>query len=159
MQQALLLARKAWEQGEVPVGAVVVDEAGQIVAEGYNQTIQAHDPSGHAEMLALRQAALRRANYRLPDLTVYVTLEPCMMCIGALLHARIKRVVFASADPKTGACGSVLDLASHPLNHQTIVQSGLLADEASALLRAFFKERRQLAKQRKTQRNLKLDEV
>lgn len=159
MQQALLLARKAWEQGEVPVGAVVVDEAGQIVAEGYNQTIQAHDPSGHAEMLALRQAALRRANYRLPDLTVYVTLEPCMMCIGALLHARIKRVVFASTDPKTGACGSVLDLANHPLNHQTSVQSGLLADEASALLRAFFKERRQLAKQRKVQRNLNPDEA
>src|SRR5690606_36863879 len=105
----------------------------------------------------LRQAASNRANYRLPDLTVYVTLEPCMMCIGALLHARVKRVVFASSDPKTGACGSVLDLVSHPLNHQTVVQSGLMADEASALLRSFFKDRRQLAKQGRAERNLDSD--
>lgn len=149
MQQALALARQAWSEGEVPVGAVVTDANGSIIGAGRNQTISAHDPSAHAEMVALRAAALACENYRLPEATVYVTLEPCAMCIGALLHARVKRVVYAASDPKTGACGSVLALHDSALNHQTRLQGGLLAEEASTLLRAFFKERRELSRQAK----------
>lgn len=149
MQHALMLAQQAWEQGEVPVGAVVTNEKGEVIGVGRNQTIRTHDPSAHAEMVALRDAALRSANYRLPTATVYVTLEPCMMCMGALIHARVKRVVYAASDPKTGACGSVLSLHQHSLNHQTLVEQGLMATEAAALLRGFFKERREVAKQAK----------
>ena len=149
MQQALMLAKKAWELGEVPVGAVLTDPQGGVIGTGYNQTISMHDPSAHAEMVALRDAALRHKNYRLPDTTLYVTLEPCVMCIGALIHARVKRVVFAALDPKTGACGSALSLHLSALNHQTLVEHGLLADEASALLRDFFRQRRAQAKQAK----------
>lgn len=150
MQLALQLADMAWQHGEVPVGAVLVDAHGQLLGQGYNQVITRSDPTLHAEVVALRQATALAANYRLPGSQLFVTLEPCLMCFGALLHARVERVVYAAPDPKTGACGSVLCLHEHPtLNHQTQVQSGLLQDQASQLLRDFFKERRLLAKQKK----------
>lgn len=143
MQQALALARQAAEAGEVPVGAVLVHR-GQVIATGHNAPIGEHDPTAHAEIRALRDAAGRLGNYRLEDCALYVTLEPCPMCAGALLHARVKRVVFGAADPKTGAAGSVLDLFAMPqLNHQTEVQGGLLANECGALLQAFFQRKRE----------------
>lgn len=143
MDRALALALQAWDCGEVPVGAVVVDAEGKIIGEGYNRTITTPDPTAHAEVVALRDAATAVANYRLPGASVYVTLEPCVMCMGAILHARISRVVYAAKDPKTGACGSVLCLQQHEqLNHQTTVEHGLREDEAADLLRRFFKERR-----------------
>ncbi|MGG4774783.1 tRNA adenosine(34) deaminase TadA [Paenalcaligenes sp. Me52] len=143
MDRALELAMQAWACGEVPVGAVVVDIQGQIIGEGYNRTITTPDPTAHAEVVALRAAASKVGNYRLPGASVYVTLEPCVMCMGAMLHARVGRVVFAATDPKTGACGSVLCLQQHTqLNHQTIVEQGLRETEAADLLRRFFKERR-----------------
>lgn len=143
MDRALELAMQAWACGEVPVGAVVVDIQGQIIGEGYNRTIITPDPTAHAEVVALRAAASKVGNYRLPGASVYVTLEPCVMCMGAMLHARVGRVVFAATDPKTGACGSVLCLQQHTqLNHQTIVEQGLRETEAADLLRRFFKERR-----------------
>jgi tRNA(adenine34) deaminase len=146
MGLALLEARKAWEQGEVPVGAVVVRE-GEVIATGYNQPIGRHDPTAHAEIVALRAAADKLGNYRLPGCELYVTLEPCIMCSGAMMHARLARVVYAADDPKTGACGSVLDLfAQERLNHHTEVVKGVLAEEASALLKAFFAERRAAAR-------------
>ena len=142
MRQALALARQAAQQGEVPVGALVVRDD-QIVGLGFNQPIGRHDPSAHAEMLALRDAALRLGNYRLDGCSLYVTLEPCPMCAGAIQHARIARLVYAAADPKTGAAGSVIDLFAHPrLNHHTQVYSGILADDAGALLSGFFRARR-----------------
>ncbi|MGE0099479.1 MAG: tRNA adenosine(34) deaminase TadA [Hydrogenophaga sp.] len=142
MRLALAEARKAREAGEVPVGAVVVKD-GQVIASGRNAPIGGHDPTAHAEIVALRAAAQALGNYRLDGCTLYVTLEPCAMCSGAMLHARLARVVFGATDPKTGAAGSVLDLFSQPrLNHQTQVAGGLLADECAALLRDFFKERR-----------------
>lgn len=151
MAQALQQAQQAWQGGEVPVGAVVVDRAGAVVGTGYNQTITDSDPTAHAEIVALRRAAQALGNYRLPGLTVYVTLEPCAMCMGAMLHARVDRVVYGAADPKTGACGSVLNVhAVQQLNHQTQVQSGLMADECGQLLRDFFRERRALAAARRT---------
>ncbi|OON62977.1 tRNA adenosine(34) deaminase TadA [Massilia sp. KIM] len=146
MGLALLEARKAWEQGEVPVGAVVVRD-GEVIATGYNQPIGRHDPTAHAEIMALRAAAEKLGNYRLPGCELYVTLEPCIMCSGAMMHARLARVVYAADDPKTGACGSVLDVfAQERLNHHTEVVKGVLAEEASALLKAFFAERRALAR-------------
>ncbi|MCO5112203.1 MAG: tRNA adenosine(34) deaminase TadA [Burkholderiaceae bacterium] len=142
MRQALAQAQAAGQAGEVPVGAVVV-RGGEVIATGRNAPVQGQDPTAHAEIVALRAAAQRLGNYRLEGCTLYVTLEPCAMCSGAMLHARVPRVVFGAADPKTGAAGSVVDLfASRQLNHQTQVQGGVLADECAALLAAFFRERR-----------------
>lgn len=142
MLEALVLARQAAAAGEVPVGAVVVKD-GQIIGRGYNQPISRHDPTAHAEVMALRDAAQHLGNYRLTNCELYVTLEPCCMCVGAILHARIARVVFAATDPKTGAGGSVVDLfAESRLNHHAEVEGGLLADESSQLLREFFARRR-----------------
>jgi tRNA(adenine34) deaminase len=142
MLAALGQARKAQAAGEVPVGAVVVKD-GEIIGVGFNAPISGHDPTGHAEIRALRDAAQRLRNYRLPGCELYVTLEPCAMCVGAMLHARIARLVYGAADPKTGACGSVLDLFSEPrLNHHATVTAGVMAEECGALLREFFAERR-----------------
>jgi tRNA(adenine34) deaminase len=142
MGLALQEARKAWLAGEVPVGAVVVKD-GEVVAAGFNQPIGRHDPTAHAEIVALRAAADKLGNYRLPGCELYVTLEPCAMCSGAMMHARLARVVYAAPDPKTGVCGSILDLfALEQLNHHTAVVGGVLADEAAAMLRRFFAERR-----------------
>jgi tRNA(adenine34) deaminase len=146
MRLALDQALNAQLAGEVPVGAVVMrqtEDGLQVVATGYNRPITTHDPTAHAEIVALRHAAQLLENYRLTDCEVFVTLEPCAMCAMALLHARIKRVVFAASDPKTGAAGSVLDLFGHrALNHQTDVVGGVQAEAASALLREFFVQRR-----------------
>ena len=142
MLEALVLARQAAAAGEVPVGAVVVKDS-QIIGRGYNQPIFRHDPSAHAEVMALRDAAQHLGNYRLTNCELYVTLEPCCMCVGAILHARIARVVFAAVDPKTGACGSIVNLfAEARLNHHAEVAGGLLADESSQLLKEFFARRR-----------------
>lgn len=142
MGLALQEARKAWAAGEVPVGAVVVRD-GEVIAAGFNQPIGRHDPTAHAEIVALRAAAEKLGNYRLPGCELYVTLEPCAMCSGAMMHARLARVVYAAPDPKTGVCGSILDLfALDQLNHHTDVVGGVLADEAAAMLKAFFAERR-----------------
>ena len=145
MRFALSEARLAGAAGEVPVGAVVVMEGG-IVATGFNRPIATHDPTAHAEIVALRNAAQVCGNYRLPECELYVTLEPCSMCVGAMIHARIRRVVFGASDPKTGACGSVVDLfAQQKLNHHATVTGGVLQDECAALLKAFFAERRKKA--------------
>jgi tRNA(adenine34) deaminase len=142
MREALVLARQAEARGEVPVGAVVVRE-GAIIGRGGNAPILGHDPTAHAEIAALRDAAARAGNYRLPGATLYVTLEPCAMCAGAIQHARIARLVFGAADPKTGACGSVVDLfAIEALNHHAVVHAGVLAAECGALLSGFFAARR-----------------
>lgn len=142
MRHALALAARSEQQGEVPVGAVLVKD-GHILGEGWNQMISQHDPSAHAEMLAVRQAAVRIGNYRLLDCTLYVTLEPCSMCAGMLVHSRIHRLVFGASDYKTGAAGSVMDLVRHPqLNHQLEVTAGVLAEECSEQLSAFFQRRR-----------------
>jgi tRNA(adenine34) deaminase len=142
MHQAIEQAQLAALAGEVPVGAVLVRD-GQVISKAFNQPITNHDPSAHAEMLALRQAALSAVNYRLPGATLYVTLEPCIMCAGAMIHARLDRVVYGAADPKTGAAGSVLDVfSSKQINHQTSVEGGVMSEECGQLLRNFFKERR-----------------
>ncbi len=149
MRIALDQAQNAWLVGEVPVGAVIM-RAGQVIATGYNRPITDHDPTAHAEIVALRHAATLLGNYRLPECELYVTLEPCAMCAMALLHARVKRVVFGAADPKTGAAGSVIDLFAEPrLNHHTQLQRGLLAEPSAALLRDFFAERRAQYRQRR----------
>jgi tRNA(adenine34) deaminase len=142
MRLALELAKRAEAASEVPVGAVLVDENG-VLGEGWNQPIAAVDPSAHAEIMALRQAARRRANYRLPETTLYVTLEPCAMCAGALVHARVARLVYGAADPRAGAAGSIFNLMAAPaLNHRLQVQGDVLAAESAALLRCFFAARR-----------------
>ena len=142
MRLALDLARRAQDLGEVPVGAIVVSN-GQIIGSGFNCPVSRHDPSAHAEIRALREAAEKVGNYRLPGRTLYVTLEPCAMCAGAVQHARIQRLVFGAPDPKTGACGSVIDLfADRRLNHHTEVTGGVLAASSSNLLRDFFRIRR-----------------
>jgi tRNA(adenine34) deaminase len=142
MRRAIDLARRAAEEGEVPVGAVVAI-GGEIVGEGWNRPIKAADPSAHAEIQALRAASARLDNYRLLDSTLYVTLEPCPMCVGAIFHARVRRVVFGAKDPKTGAAGSVVDLfAEEKLNHHASVEGGLLAEECGDLLKKFFAARR-----------------
>lgn len=142
MRQALDLARVAGAAGEVPVGAVVVRN-GLIAGHGHNSPITAMDPTAHAEIRALRDAAHKLGNYRLPGCTLYVTLEPCVMCIGSIFHARIGRLVYAADDPKTGACGSLLDLtADIRLNHHLVVSQGVLAEEASVLLKQFFATKR-----------------
>jgi tRNA(adenine34) deaminase len=142
MEAALAEARLAAEAGEVPIGAVVVRN-GAILARGQNCVLRANDPTAHAEIVALRAAAGALGNYRLNGCTLYVTLEPCAMCAGAMIHARIDKLVFAANDPKAGACGSVLSVLNHPkLNHQMWAERGLLAEEAAELLRNFFRERR-----------------
>ena len=142
MRAALALATEAAAAGEVPVGAVVVLD-GEIVGRGYNHPISAHDPTAHAEIAAMRDAAARLGNYRLGGCDLYVTLEPCLMCAGAIMHARISHLVYGARDPKTGACGSVVDaFAEQRLNHHTQVRGGLLAVEAGALLQQFFAARR-----------------
>ena len=143
MQLALAQAAQAQQLGEVPVGAVLVDAQGELLATGFNRTIIDHDPTAHAEIVALRVGAKQLQNYRLPGASLYVTLEPCAMCLGAMLHARLARVVFGAPDPKTGVCGSVLNLAlEKQLNHHTQVEGGVLAQECGDTLRQFFKERR-----------------
>ena len=142
MHRAIELARRGAEEGEVPVGAVLVI-GGEIVGEGWNRPIAAADPSAHAEIQAMRAASAALRNYRLLDSTLYVTLEPCPMCVGAIFHARVGRVVFGARDPKTGAAGSVVDLfAEGKLNHHATVEGGLLADECGELLRRFFAAKR-----------------
>jgi len=143
MKRALALASLAGEHGEVPVGAVLVGKNSTVLAEAGNASIAAHDPTGHAEICVLRAAGRKVGNYRLPGATLYVTLEPCPMCAGALVHARVARIVFGAADPRTGACGSVFDLVrSARLNHRIEVVQGVLAEESGVLLKDFFAERR-----------------
>jgi tRNA(adenine34) deaminase len=142
MEAALAEARSAAEAGEVPIGAVVVRE-GEIVARGQNRVLRDNDPTAHAEIVSMREAARILGNYRLTGCTLFVTLEPCAMCAGAMIHARLDRLVLAAADPKAGACGSVLSVINHPqLNHKMQVEQGILADESGELLRSFFRERR-----------------
>lgn len=142
MTEALRLARQANEHGEVPVGAVLVRD-NQVIGRGWNQPITAADPSAHAEIVALRQAAIELHNYRLPETTMYVTLEPCIMCAGAIIHARVKRLVYGAPDPKTGAAGSVFDVfASGRVNHIVAVEGGLMAEACGDVLRRFFRLRR-----------------
>jgi len=142
MHAALEQARKAQAAGEVPVGAIVVKD-GEVVGAGFNAPISRHDPTGHAEIVALRDAAMKLGNYRLPGCELYVTLEPCAMCVGAMLHARIARLIYGAADPKTGACGSVINLfAETKLNHHASVTPGVLAEECGLLLRQFFTAKR-----------------
>lgn len=149
MELALAQARHAIDLGEIPVGAVVVDEERDaVVGEGCNMTLTTHDPSAHAEMVALRRTGQALSNYRLPGLSMFVTLEPCPMCAGLLIHSRLKRLVFGTPDPRTGACGSVFDLIADPRhNHHVDVQSGVLADECSEILKSFFRLRRQQMKE------------
>lgn len=157
MRVALDQAHNAWLIGEVPVGAVIM-RAGQVIATGYNRPITEHDPTAHAEIVALRHAATLLANYRLPECELYVTLEPCAMCAMALMHARFKRVVFGARDPKTGAAGSVVDLfASAQLNHHTELVGGVLAEECGKVLQDFFAERRAQYRERRAARNLAPD--
>ena len=147
MDQALQLAKKAAEQGEVPVGAVLVAD-GELIAQAYNQPITLSDPSAHAEILALRQASEKLSNYRLVNSELFVTLEPCMMCAGALIHARVKRLVFATREPKAGVVCSHLKTLEQPfLNHNVTVEEGLLAEQSAELLSDFFKNRRKQKKQ------------
>jgi tRNA(adenine34) deaminase len=142
MEAALAEARSAAESGEVPIGAVVVHD-GAIIARGQNRVLRNSDPTAHAEIVTLREAATALGNYRLNGCTLYVTLEPCSMCAGAMIHARLDRLVFAAIDPKAGACGSVLEVLNHPrLNHQMQVEKGIMGEEAGELLRSFFRERR-----------------
>ncbi|QGZ37710.1 tRNA(adenine34) deaminase [Pseudoduganella flava] len=152
MLAALAEAQRAWDLGEVPVGAVVVKD-GVVIARGFNQPIAGHDPTAHAEIVALRAAAQALGNYRLPGCELYVTLEPCVMCSGAMMHARLAKVVYGARDPKTGACGSVVDLfASDQLNHHTEAVGGVLEEECGNLLKAFFAHRRAAAKAARDER-------
>lgn len=142
MRQALLLAQQAEQKGEVPVGAVIVLND-QLIGSGWNQPISQNDPTAHAEVVALRAACLQQQNYRLPNSTMYITLEPCIMCAGAIVHARIERVVFAATEPKTGAAGSCFDIFNtNQLNHRVNCEQGVLAEESSKLLRDFFRSKR-----------------
>ena len=142
MAQALALAARAAAAGEVPVGAVVVRD-GEVIGQGFNRPITSRDPTAHAEIVALRAAAQRLGNYRLPGCELYVTLEPCAMCVGAMVHARLARIVYGAADPKTGACGSIVDLpAIASWNHHGAFEGGLLAEECGALLKRFFAAKR-----------------
>ena len=142
MRAALAEAHDAAEAGEVPIGAVVVHE-GKIIAHSQNRVLRDNDPTAHAEIVGIREAAKILGNYRLNGCSIFVTLEPCAMCAGAMIHARIDRLVFAASDPKAGACGSVLSVVNHPqLNHKMAVEQGILAAEAGELLRNFFRERR-----------------
>lgn len=149
MQHALMLAERAEQQGEVPVGALLVMQ-GRVVGEGWNQPISGHDPTAHAEIVALRNAATHEQNYRLPGSTLYVTLEPCPMCAGAIVHARVKRVVYSAPDPKGGAAGSVFDLlpTDGRFNHRVEVDGGLLRERSAKLLQDFFRRKRAKSKVR-----------
>jgi tRNA(adenine34) deaminase len=147
MNEALALARAAASAGEVPVGALVVHD-GRVVGRGFNAPIGRHDPTAHAEVQAMREAAAALGNYRLTGCTLYVTLEPCVMCAGAIMHARVARVVYGAADPKTGACGSVVNLfAESRLNHHAVVEGGVMAEECGALLSELFRSRRSVPAQ------------
>ncbi|MCU6670540.1 tRNA adenosine(34) deaminase TadA [Enterobacteriaceae bacterium H4N4] len=149
MHHALQLAKRAWDEGEVPVGAVLVHN-NQVIGEGWNRPIGRHDPTAHAEIMALRQGGLVLQNYRLLDTTLYVTLEPCVMCSGAMVHSRIGSLVYGARDEKTGAAGSLLDVLRHPgMNHQVNVIGEVLAPACSAMLSDFFRMRRQQKKQQK----------
>ena len=142
MRHAMQLARRAWDEGEVPVGAVLVYE-GRVIGEGWNRPIGHHDPTAHAEIMALRQGGKVLENYRLLNTTLYVTLEPCVMCAGAMVHSRIGRVVFGARDEKTGAAGSLMDVLGHPgMNHQIHITEGILAEECAGMLSDFFRQRR-----------------
>ena len=142
MARALELAREAERAGEVPVGAVIVKD-GAIVGEGWNRPISTHDPTAHAEIVALRAAAQKLGSYRLLDTTLYVTLEPCPMCAGAMVHARVKRLVYAATDPRAGAAGTIFSIVQHPsLNHRIECEAGLMSEECGTMLRAFFQGRR-----------------
>lgn len=142
MRHALTLARRAWKEGEVPVGAVLVHE-GRVIGEGWNRPIGHHDPTAHAEIMAIRQGGKILENYRLLNTTLYVTLEPCVMCAGAMVHSRIGRLVFGARDVKTGAAGSLLDVLGHPsMNHQVQIDEGILAEACAAMLSDFFRHRR-----------------
>ncbi len=142
MRAAIAEAEKARDSGEIPVGAVLT-LSGDIIGQGFNRTVQDCDPSAHAEVVAIRQAAKRSENYRLNGATIYVTLEPCAMCVGAMIQARVQRLVFGAYDPKAGAVGSVLDLSeSKELNHRVEVNGGLLEEECASILKAFFKTKR-----------------
>ncbi|WP_168400576.1 tRNA adenosine(34) deaminase TadA [Erwinia amylovora] len=153
MRHALRLARRAWDEGEVPVGAVLVLD-NQVIGEGWNRPIGHHDPTAHAEMMALRQGGKVIENYRLLDTTLYVTLEPCVMCAGAMIHSRIGRLVYGARDAKTGAAGSLLDVLGHPgMNHQVPAECGLLNDECAAMLSDFFRQRRAEKKMLRQQQN------
>ncbi|UVE67237.1 tRNA adenosine(34) deaminase TadA [Burkholderia pyrrocinia] len=153
MRLAQAAAEEARAAGEVPVGAVLV-RGDEVIARGFNHPIGGHDPSAHAEMAALRMAAQNLQNYRMPGCELYVTLEPCLMCAGAIMHARIARVVYGAADPKTGACGSVIDAFANPqLNHHTEVTGGVLADECGAALKSFFAERRRALREARLARD------
>ena len=143
MRHALTLAKRAWEEGEVPVGAVLVHN-NQVIGEGWNRPIGRHDPTAHAEIMALRQGGLVLQNYRLIDATLYVTLEPCVMCAGAMVHSRIARLVFGARDAKTGAAGSLMDVLHHPgMNHRVEISEGVLAESCAARLSDFFRWRRE----------------
>lgn len=151
MRQAIDQAHNAWALGEVPVGALVVRD-GVVIATGFNQPIGTHDPTAHAEIMALRAAATVLGNYRLPGCELYVTLEPCAMCAGAMIHARLARVIYGASDPKTGACGSIVNLFEEGrLNHHTEVVGGVLADDCASLLKEFFAERRAAAQRQAEQ--------
>ncbi len=143
MRQALEQAERAAQCGEVPVGAVLIDAGGEVLARGHNQPIASHDCSAHAEMICLRAGGAALGNYRLPGTTLYVTLEPCVMCAGAIIHARVARVVYGAGDPKAGAAGSVYDVLSQPrLNHAVVLGSGVLEQDCAAQLQGFFRARR-----------------
>lgn len=157
MTRAMALAQQAEESGEVPVGAVLVRD-GEVIGEGANSPIRLHDVSAHAELIALRSAGKAQANYRLPNSTLYVTLEPCAMCAGAIVHARVERVVIATREPRAGAAGSIFNvLQNDDLNHQCLVEYGLLGSESSAMLKAFFKSRRDQAKRARKERQNELE--
>jgi len=146
MRHALTLAQRAWDEGEVPVGAVLVYQ-NQVIGEGWNRPIGRHDPTAHAEIMALRQGGLVLQNYRLIDTTLYVTLEPCVMCAGAMVHSRIGQLVFGARDAKTGAAGSLIDVLHHPgMNHRVDITEGVLAESCSAMLSDFFRHRREQKK-------------
>ncbi|MGM3175902.1 tRNA adenosine(34) deaminase TadA [Dickeya lacustris] len=143
MRHALMLAQRAWDEGEVPVGAVLV-QGDRILGEGWNRPIGRHDPTAHAEIMALQQGGAVLQNYRLLETTLYITLEPCVMCAGAMIHSRISRLVYGAADAKTGAAGSLVDILRHPgMNHHIEITTGVLAEECASLLSRFFKMRRQ----------------
>nr|WP_154058229.1 tRNA adenosine(34) deaminase TadA [Pseudescherichia vulneris] len=152
MRHALMLAQRAWDEGEVPVGAVLVHN-NRVIGEGWNRPIGRHDPTAHAEIMALRQGGLVLQNYRLLDTTLYVTLEPCVMCAGAMVHGRIGTLVFGARDLKTGAAGSLMDVLHHPgMNHRVEIVEGMLSDECSGMLSEFFRQRRLAIKAQKQAR-------
>lgn len=154
MKQALALAQKAWDQGEVPVGAILVLDD-EVIGQGWNRPITRHDPTAHAEIMALQQGGQIVQNYRLLNATLYVTLEPCVMCAGAMVHSRIKRLVYGASDLKTGAAGSLLDVLRHPgMNHQLEITAGVMANECSEMLSQFFQQRREQKKAEREARRL-----